>query len=130
MPYYVDSSALAKLVIQEAESSAFHAWLSDNSGEWVSSHLTRTEMLRTIGRTRPELMPVAHVALASAPLLALPRDVFDRAGILEPAYLRSLDALHLAVALGLGNGLLGIVTYDRRMAEAALLHGVRVVAPA
>jgi len=44
--------------------------------------------------------------------------------------LRSLDALHLAAALELGDELDGIVTYDDRMATAASLYGVAVIAPA
>lgn len=34
---------------------------------------------------------------------------------LGPATLRSLDAIHLASALTLGDDLLAVVTYDRRM---------------
>ena len=48
---------------------------------------------------------------------------------LDPAILRSLDALHLASALSLADELEGIVTYDERLDVAAGLHGVAVVAP-
>jgi uncharacterized protein len=44
--------------------------------------------------------------------------------------MRSLDALHLAIALELGDDLDGLVTYDDRLAEAARLQGIRVEAPA
>jgi len=43
--------------------------------------------------------------------------------------MRSLDAIHLAAALSLGRDLAGMVTYDRRMAEASQALGVRVEAP-
>ena len=49
-----------------------------------------------------------------------------QAGRLEPAALRSLDAIHLASALLLGSDLAGIVTYDRRLAEAASRMGIPV----
>jgi predicted nucleic acid-binding protein len=49
---------------------------------------------------------------------------------LDPELLRSLDALHLAAALELGDELDGIVTYDDRLATAARHHGVAVLAPA
>jgi hypothetical protein len=45
--------------------------------------------------------------------------VLDTAGDIERPQLRSLDAIHLASALALGNGLTGLVTYDRRLATAA-----------
>jgi predicted nucleic acid-binding protein len=55
--------------------------------------------------------------------------VFEGAGRLEPSGLRSLDAIHLAAALDLGDDLEGLVTYDDRLAEAAVSNGVAVVAP-
>ena len=43
--------------------------------------------------------------------------------------LRSLDALHLAVAVPLRASLTGIITYDARMAEAAMSLGFVVESP-
>jgi uncharacterized protein len=54
---------------------------------------------------------------------------FEQAARLDPTVLRSLDALHLATALDLGDDLDGLVTYDDRLAEAARLNGVPVIAP-
>lgn len=51
------------------------------------------------------------------------------AGQLDPATLRTLDALHVATALELGDDLAGLVTYDDRLGEAAESHGIAVVAP-
>ena len=56
--------------------------------------------------------------------------ILDAAGMLEPAILRTLDAVHLATALALGDDLLEILTYDGRMAEGARLLGLPVLAPA
>ena len=56
--------------------------------------------------------------------------IFEQAGRLEPPALRTLDALHLASALDLGDDLDGMVTYDDRLASAAQLHGIPVIAPA
>jgi len=49
---------------------------------------------------------------------------------LEPATLRSLDAIHVATAMSLGADLGGILTYDGRMQDAAQAVGLAVVAPA
>jgi predicted nucleic acid-binding protein len=43
--------------------------------------------------------------------------------------LRSLDALHLATALEVGDELDGLVTYDARMSVAAEALGLAVLAP-
>ena len=43
--------------------------------------------------------------------------------------MRSLDALHIASALELGPDLQAIVTYDKRLAEGALLNAIAVVSP-
>jgi len=55
--------------------------------------------------------------------------VFESAGRIDPSGLRSLDAIHLAAALDLGDDLDGIVTYDERLGEACAAHGVAVLAP-
>jgi len=44
--------------------------------------------------------------------------------------LRSLDAIHLAAALELGDELEAVVTYDSRMSSAAEAQGLDVAAPA
>ena len=75
-------------------------------------------------------MVQARAILDSLVLLTLSTVVCERAAMLEPELLRSLDALHLAAALEVGDDLEGMVTYDQRMAEAAKALGVRVVAPA
>jgi uncharacterized protein len=48
----------------------------------------------------------------------------------EPALVRTLDAIHLATAMALVPDLDAFVTYDDRMAEAARALGLPVVRPA
>ena len=43
--------------------------------------------------------------------------------------LRTLDAIHLATALAVGDDLEAIVTYDERMVEAARLLGLPIATP-
>ena len=56
--------------------------------------------------------------------------LFEAAGRLDPSILRTLDAIHVAAALGLGDDLEGIVTYDKRLAREAEQNGITVTAPA
>ena len=51
------------------------------------------------------------------------------ASSLTPVELRTLDAIHLASALALGDNLTGVLTYDSRMQRAAVAGGILVLAP-
>ena len=61
--------------------------------------------------------------------MTLPTSTFERAAEIAPDLLRSLDAVHLAAALELGDSLEGLITYDERLAAAAALHGIAVISP-
>ncbi len=54
---------------------------------------------------------------------------FEAAARLGPILLHSLDALHLASALELGDDLESIVCYDERLSQAAAALGIPVTAP-
>ena len=56
-------------------------------------------------------------------------EILDRAAALAPPEMRSLDAIHVASAVGLGDRLDIVITYDNRMSAAARLHGLDVIAP-
>ena len=63
-------------------------------------------------------------------LLLVPLDdvVLDVAAALGPPVLRSLDAVHLASAISLGDDLGVLITYGERMLAAAGPVGVEVLA--
>jgi uncharacterized protein len=126
--HYIDTSALVKLVVREAETDAFREWLAAGR-EPVASDLVRTELLRAARRVSPDLVLRARSVLDAITLIQLSTTTFESAALLDPALLRSLDALHLAAALELGDDLEGFVTYDDRLAESARHHGIPVVAP-
>ncbi len=129
MAFYVDTSAAVKLVVRERETPVLIKWCNQHDGELVSSDLTRTELLRATRRAAPDRLVQARTLLDSLTVLSLPTELFERAALLEPGLLRSLDALHPAAALALGDDLEGIVTYDERLAGAAAANGIAVVAP-
>jgi uncharacterized protein len=127
--YYVDTSALVKLVVAEPESAALRAWLTVAEREPVTCDLARTELVRVVRRHVPEAMLEAREVLHAMSLLSVTSWTFEEAGRLTPDNLCTLDAVHLAAALELGDDLDGIVTYDTRMADAARANGVAVAAP-
>jgi len=127
--FYVDTSAAAKLVVVEKGSTALKRWLTSREDQAFSSDLLRTELLRATRRAAPEQMVQARAVLDSLILVKLSTTVCERAAMLEPDVLHSLDALHLAAALEVGDELEGVVTYDRRLADGAETLGISVVAP-
>lgn len=129
MAYYVDTSALVKLVVEETETTALITWLDAEDRTAVSCDLTRTELLRATRRAAPDQLVRARQVLDGLTLTEVTAAVFEAASRLDPTILRSLDAIHLAAALDLGDDLDGIVTYDARLADAAHAQGVAVIAP-
>lgn len=128
MAFYVDTSALVKLVVAESETAALRAWL-ESRRELVACDLARTELMRAVRRAVPDRVLRAREVLDAVTLVHVTPAVFEDAGRLDPSGLRSLDAIHLAAALDLGDDLDGLITYDDRLADAAVSNGVAVVAP-
>ena len=126
---YLDTSAFAKLVMTEPESGALIRFLRRRPGQ-VAARLLRTEVLRAAMRVSQSHLAQARGQLASLAFIDLGRPLLDYAGTLSPAGIRSLDAIHVAAALTLGDDLGEFVTYDRRLADAARQWGLTVVSPA
>ena len=130
MACYLDTSALAKLVEAESETYALRAWLAERNRTLVSCDLTRMELTRVVRRVAADRMLEAHALLDGLTLLTVPASVFAAASRLDPDELQSLDAIHLAAALELGDDLEALITYDERLQHAARLNGIEVIAPA
>ena len=128
MAWYVDTSAFLKLLVEEDGSAAMREWAVVHESLW-SSQLLRTEALRAASRLDISDDAV-DIALESVSLIMPSVATFYTAGHLAPHSLRSLDALHLATALEMGNDLEGIVTYDDRLIAASRDASLVVVSPA
>jgi predicted nucleic acid-binding protein len=132
--FYVDTSALVKLVGDEPESRALRAFLAD--ANLLSCELVLTELPRAIRRAvaldarlpLDTLIARAGELLDAVALLPLGRDVLVAAGSIREASLRALDAIHVAAAVDL-SPLDGFVSYDERQSAAARLAGLRTFAP-
>ena len=131
MRLYLDSSALVKLVQREAESDALRAYLRrQRADDLVSSVLARVEVVRSVLGGGAAAITQARRQLARLYLVALDRELLDRAATLAPgSIIRSLDAIHLATAQLLAAELRALVTYDVRMAQAGASLGMLVETP-
>jgi predicted nucleic acid-binding protein len=119
---YLDSSAIVKLVWREPETGA----LLDLLSEWperVSSEVTRVEVSRTVRRAGDDPGAIRRAG-----------EVLDRLGLIHvdaevSPELRSLDSIHLATALSLGDDLGALAVYDERLARAATANGLITLSP-
>jgi len=127
-PVYVDSSALVKLVVSEAESEALRRYL-DKAEEPISSILATVEVARAVGRVATGSEADVVAVFDSVAIVSLDARIAATAAALAPASLRSLDAIHLATALELRSELSAFVCYDERLAAAARDLGMMVVTP-
>lgn len=126
---YLDSSAIVKLAVVEAESIALRRHVLRYQG-WFSSRLAQVEVRRAVMARHPLLLEAADLALGDIDFVDIDESILRRAAYLPPTVLRALDAIHIASALALGDALEVVVTYDRRMAEAAVAMGLPVASPA
>jgi uncharacterized protein len=126
---YIETSAAAKLLIEEPASSRLAARLDaavDQGDALLSSMLLETELRRLALSVELAQTAVTHL-LERFDLVETDRSLYREAGLLSGRYLRSLHALHLAAALRLGADIMA--TYDRRQADAADAAGLPIVAP-
>lgn len=123
---YVDSSALVRLAVDEPGAEAVAALVGE-AAEIVISVVALVEVRRALARVAPGYDP--DDLLDQCTVIELQADVIGRAGIVEPASLRSLDAIHVASALSVVEDLDAFVTCDQRQASAARAAGLPVQVP-
>jgi uncharacterized protein len=132
---YLDTSALVKLLVREAESEAIEVELLCWS-KLATSLVTNVELPRAVSRAREERPNsvvdgslVLRGILASTTTVPLDERIVGEARDVKPISLGALDAIHVASALSLGSELAAVATYDKRMQEALALANVEMLAP-
>ena len=136
---YLDSSALVKLYVREPETTDLAAFVRRHAPPIPYSALHELELTRALlHRQDGQGLTAAAAARIKAAIDdhlamgALARPEADWPAAFAEAIrllsrhrgLRSLDALHIALALKLGSKL--FVTFDRRQASAAREEGLRI----
>jgi predicted nucleic acid-binding protein len=124
---YVDTSAMARLVVEQDGSHAMRCYADTHGPELVTAALTRTELrlfARRVGGGAPrQADAVLDLVAVVLPDLAL----HDRAASLAGPPARSSHALHLATALEVAAEV--FVSYDVDLIAAAADHGLDVLSP-
>ena len=125
---YVDTSALGRVALGEADAPAVRASLS-KFDPWYASELLLVELGR-LGR-RAGIESTAERILALVTLVPLSRGGLERAVQVDPTEVRSLDAIHLATAIDLhaSGEIAAVLTYDGQLQAGCRHHGILVEAP-
>lgn len=125
--WYIDSSAIIKLIKPEKESAAL---IKKLPSALIASRISRVEVTRTIIRYEPDLLDATYDVLADIQMVPVEDAIVTIAENLPQFIeLRSLDSLHIASALAIKNVLKGIITYDKEMVIAANALGFKTLSP-
>lgn len=125
----MDTSAFVKAPLGEPHAQALAA-AADEWGMYASSALLRVEAVRACRRAGDDAVAAVSGALRRVVLIPVDDEVLEAAALLGDPGVRSLDAIHLATAMALGDDLGMVFTYDARLSEAALALGLPVSSPA
>lgn len=124
---YLDASAFVKLVVEEPESEVLDVALDD--WRWTSSALLEVEAMLAVRRRDPRRLDATKALLGAVNLTEIDGAIRRAAGDLTDPGVRSLDAIHLATALSLGDRCGAFFAYDERLIVAARAHGLPVTVP-
>jgi len=129
---YVDSSALLKRYVDEADSADADALLRAD-GSLLTARHTIVEVRRNLARLLSgRQLFTARAAFASdlrsISIIELNQSTCESAALIaETTGVRTLDALHLAAAQRVHAPGVGFLTFDVRQAQAARALGLTVV---
>jgi predicted nucleic acid-binding protein len=132
--FYLDSSAIVKLIRAERETAALEKFIAD--ADLISSALVLTEVPRAMRRAAAsephlpldELIAQVGDLIDALALVPLDGALLTIAGALDEPTLRSLDAIHVAAAASV-SPITAFVSYDERQSAVARLAGFRTAAP-
>ncbi len=128
MTIYLDTSALVKLIQDEAETPELRAYLAEHFG-YVTSALSEVELMRAAHRKGNAQMLQVRDVLDRLSIIGLgPTVLRSASNLLAGTSLRTLDAIHLAAASAIPD-LTCICTYDNRMIDSANALGLHCSSP-
>jgi predicted nucleic acid-binding protein len=127
LSWYLDSSAILKYVFAEPERPAMVKALTSQA---ISSELARLEVKRAVYRINPKDIALTNEELSRVNFVSISNQVLTVAeSFTGSVTLATLDAIHVATAISLGNQIDGIITYDKQMLTNARNMGIKVLSP-
>lgn len=123
---YLDSSVALRTILDVPERRRLQVWIRDSGATFVSSRLLRTEVIRVLRREERPLSDGAPL-LDRIGMLEVTRETHTVAESIE-RHIKTLDALHLATALLIGETVT-VATHDTTMKSVAKHVGLLVTDP-
>lgn len=123
---YLDWSVALRTILDVPERERLQSWMQTTGSTFVSSRLMRTEVVRVLRRDGRPLADGAPL-LDRIGMLEINRETHTVAESIE-RHVRTLDALHLATALLIGEPVM-VATHDTTMKDAAEHLGLLVTDP-
>lgn len=123
---YLDSSVALRTILDVPERKRLQSWMEQPETAFVSSRLLRTEVIRVLRRDGRSLSDGAPL-LDRVGLLDITREAHTVAESFE-RHIKTLDALHLATALLIGETVT-VATHDATMTSVAEHLGLLTTDP-
>ena len=121
---YFDSSVLLHIIFNLSERNSLK---KNPKQQYFTSRLSQVEVLRTVMKIRPELLPSAAEILLEIQFVEITDQIIDDASSYpHEITLKSADAIHMATAELLLDVDDVLVTFDKQMANNAEKLGVKV----
>ncbi|MDN5794937.1 MAG: type II toxin-antitoxin system VapC family toxin [Intrasporangium sp.] len=122
---YLDASVALRTILDVPERERLQSWMQD-AGTIVSSRLLRTEVIRVLRRDDRPLIEGTPL-LDRIGMLEISRETHTVAESIE-RHVKTLDALHLATALLIGEPVT-VATHDQTMKTVARHLGLNITDP-
>ena len=123
---YLDSSVALRTILDVPERERLQSWMQVPGTTFVSSRLLRTEVVRILRRDGRPLVDGTPL-LDRVGMLEISRETHTVAESIE-RHVKTLDALHLATALLIGEPVT-VATHDSTMKSVAGHLGLLVTDP-
>ena len=123
---YLDSSVALRTILDVPERERLQSWMQVPGTTFVSSRLLRTEVVRILRRDGRPLVDGTPL-LDRVGMLGISRETHTVAESIE-RHVKTLDALHLATALLIGEPVT-VATHDSTMKSVAEHLGLLVTDP-
>ncbi|MGO1542878.1 MAG: type II toxin-antitoxin system VapC family toxin [Gulosibacter sp.] len=123
---YLDSSVALRTILDVPERIQLQTWMDSIGASFVSSRLLRTEVIRVLRRDS-RVLSDADALFGRVGLFDVTRETHSIAESIE-RNIKTLDALHLATALLIGESVT-VASHDANMKDVAERLGLKVIDP-
>jgi predicted nucleic acid-binding protein len=125
--WFLDSSAIVKLIVEESESKSLRTFLP---APLVASRLSRLEVLRNVKRIEEKKLDRARERLNGFSYVEINEHVLRNAEEIAVALdIKSLDAIQAGSALFIKDVIDGVISYDKNLNAALRKLGIKVISP-